>query len=62
MGFLIIGAWLVMQMDLNQVLDPQENSGFRLQGSKELAWMTKRHGHREIMCLNVIFSKRTSEF
>lgn len=34
MGFLIIGAWLVMQMDLNQVLDPQENSGSGYRGAR----------------------------
>jgi hypothetical protein len=50
----------LMQTDLNWVLNPQENSGFLLQASKELAWMTNRQGHRESVYLNVILSKLVS--
>ena len=44
----------LLQTDLNPIFYLQENSGFRLQASKELAGMTNRHGHRESVYLNVI--------
>jgi hypothetical protein len=47
-------------MDLSQVPDLQENSGFQLLASKELARMTNKYGHRESVYLNVMLSKLAS--
>ena len=49
-------------MDLNLVLDLQENSGFWLQVSKELAQMANRQGHSESVYPNVIFPSKHQTF
>jgi hypothetical protein len=52
----------MLQTDLSWVLNPQENSGFQLQASKESAPMTNKYGHRESVHLNVIFPSKHQTF
>lgn len=53
---------MMLQTDLSQVLNPQKNSGFWLQVSKESVQMTNRHRHRESVYLNVIFPSKHQTF
>ena len=52
----------LLHTNLKQVIDPQENSGFLVQASKELAQMTDTHRHRESVYLNVFFPSKHQTF